>query len=709
MIAVSAYSIALNCGWQSYLAYSLGYVQWTLWNFMLLTLVCLAHNGSIWKGKTKSKKLKKNDKKIKSTAASTAAAAAAAAADDDDEEKEPEPELQQPVTALVMDAPIRVHLPKLFFWGLLQAMLTISLVKFSVNGYGTTCLDSGDLICPPLSNFAVVGLIVRIFVIWGYFATYCYFAWRTDRDLKLRPYTEMRMARMVFGIQHEQVAPVVATFSLCSTLLLSIEPQSCWTFVQTWMGVVPLQAMGTMMAGSLCFYFMPKKPGSAEEVLQTWLQEYAWSEKQVPEAVRRRNAKLAGSSTLAEKPMFCIETAIKMLYYAKFAYNVTEKSVVDGGDNSGSSGGADAVAKEEEAEVQDQKQNAKTNEAIADLELGEDAPKSQVFGNVAFAKSMYNLTNAEIFYEESTDTKAIMLWGNNTLVVAFKGTSSFENALTDINILKTIHPPQRTAPMSAFWGLKLLPALVRVHKGFLAAWTSNGFDQRVLAKVNQIVNEEFSYPDPESNTSATNGSSPVTIYVTGHSLGGALATLAAHAIKTAHPNARMTVYTFGSPRVGNKPFAYEYNNLISTHFGCISGQDPVSRQPKGWYKRVGDRVLIDNLGNIIVRPTYLEMHLINRMTPKVIDHMIPTYRLSFMRAIKMQVASWKGEEGQEARELAREIDLNKALLGVNLTEADLVDSISVPMTLEQVYKNMEFSRKELGSKRMQSKKLSKGA
>jgi len=77
---------------------------------------------------------------------------------------------------------------------------------------------------------------------------------------------------------------------------------------------------------------------------------------------------------------------------------------------------------------------------------------------------------------------------------------------------------------------------------------------------------------------------------------------------------------------------------------------------------------------------------------KVIDHMIPTYRLSLMRAIKLQVSHWKGEEEEEARELARGLDLNKALLGVHLSESELEKSDLVPMTLEQVQKNKE-SRK----------------
>ena len=72
--------------------------------------------------------------------------------------------------------------------------------------------------------------------------------------------------------------------------------------------------------------------------------------------------------------------------------------------------------------------------------------------------------------------------------------------------------------------------------------------------------------------------------------------------------------------------------------------------------------------------------------------MIAAYRLSLMRAIKMQVSRWKGEEGDEARELAQGIDLNKALLGVHLSESELENPDLAPMTLEQVQKNTE-SRK----------------
>jgi triacylglycerol lipase len=41
------------------------------------------------------------------------------------------------------------------------------------------------------------------------------------------------------------------------------------------------------------------------------------------------------------------------------------------------------------------------------------------------------------------------------------------------------------------------------------------------------------------------------IFVTGHSLGGALATFAAADIKRSIGSSKITIYTYGSPRTGN--------------------------------------------------------------------------------------------------------------------------------------------------------------
>jgi predicted lipase len=68
----------------------------------------------------------------------------------------------------------------------------------------------------------------------------------------------------------------------------------------------------------------------------------------------------------------------------------------------------------------------------------------------------------------------------------------------------------------------------------------------------------------------------VLLLLAGHSLGGALAQLAAHDIATAAAKQGLTVsvgcYTFGAPRVGNHAFANEYNKLVPHTWHIINDQ-----------------------------------------------------------------------------------------------------------------------------------------
>lgn len=65
--------------------------------------------------------------------------------------------------------------------------------------------------------------------------------------------------------------------------------------------------------------------------------------------------------------------------------------------------------------------------------------------------------------------------------------------------------------------------------------------------------------------------------VQGHSLGGALATLAAFDIRkqlisSKQKNVRVVCYTFAAPRTGNYAFAREYNAMISDTWSLINDQ-----------------------------------------------------------------------------------------------------------------------------------------
>ena len=96
----------------------------------------------------------------------------------------------------------------------------------------------------------------------------------------------------------------------------------------------------------------------------------------------------------------------------------------------------------------------------------------------------------------------------------------------------------------------------RVHKGFLGALDT------LWAAMEPAVNA----------ASAANPLKP--IYVTGHSKGGAIANLAALRIKTALPNASVSVTTIAAARPGDATFQAYYDQVIS-HSTRFEYQDDI--------------------------------------------------------------------------------------------------------------------------------------
>ncbi|OQR98730.1 hypothetical protein THRCLA_06685, partial [Thraustotheca clavata] len=145
-------------------------------------------------------------------------------------------------------------------------------------------------------------------------------------------------------------------------------------------------------------------------------------------------------------------------------------------------------------------------------------------------------------YDKGTDTHCLVLQGESKIIFAFRGTASKANVKTDFEIALDPHPWPASEP-----GVNSGYA----HRGFLAAY--NTIRSRVHETLKGVFAEYKLY-----------GYSPEThlqIYTTGHSLGGALATIAALDLKlTFHQ--RIIMYNFGSPRVGCHNFAAYFNKEV---------------------------------------------------------------------------------------------------------------------------------------------------
>ena len=141
------------------------------------------------------------------------------------------------------------------------------------------------------------------------------------------------------------------------------------------------------------------------------------------------------------------------------------------------------------------------------------------------------------------DTEAFIAYNAAAFVLGFRGTSSLPDALTDIKI-KLIDDPASKG---------------KIHEGF-----KTGLDK---------VWKEVWHTMGRKRRSRT-------LWVTGHSLGGALALTATARLCLEKRQTVNGLYTFGQPRVGNPAFTEACNKIFGNrYFRFVHNNDVVPRVP----------------------------------------------------------------------------------------------------------------------------------
>jgi Lipase (class 3) len=169
-----------------------------------------------------------------------------------------------------------------------------------------------------------------------------------------------------------------------------------------------------------------------------------------------------------------------------------------------------------------------------------------------------------------------------------------------LQVLQCAHPPQRE-----FRG-----RVPRVHSGFHACWHGSSVREPVL----QCICDAAAARTDSSKDAAAAAAEGMRVLACGHSLGGAIASLAAmDAVRECGVDSqRVVCYTFGCPRIGNHAFAGDYETAVPDTWHVVNDQDVVVHGMKlwGWYKRNGHRVIVNKEGSLIVRPSHLELSLL---------------------------------------------------------------------------------------------------
>lgn len=195
--------------------------------------------------------------------------------------------------------------------------------------------------------------------------------------------------------------------------------------------------------------------------------------------------------------------------------------------------------------------------------------------------------------DEATDTYALLTRNSSHLFVAFRGSCTARNVLTDIDFEDD---GEATATYARNCGLP--SDSMALHRGFLEAYRA------LRPALVRAIEAEL-----DASDGAVEGSgSSLGLVLTGHSMGGAMAMLAALDLGRHSERLRpVTTYTFAAPRVGDARFARLFSQTFpsaASHWALQAEADAVPHLPfKAWgfEHPQGVAVISDEAGSCLRR------------------------------------------------------------------------------------------------------------
>ncbi|XP_061362664.1 phospholipase A(1) DAD1, chloroplastic-like [Gastrolobium bilobum] len=193
----------------------------------------------------------------------------------------------------------------------------------------------------------------------------------------------------------------------------------------------------------------------------------------------------------------------------------------------------------------------------------------QLPGWVDKAPSWVGTQSSYVGYVAVCDNKEeIKRLGRRDVVIAFRGTTTCLEWLENLRANLTHIPCNTNNIMSSENGVPM------VESGFLSLYTSAATTNPSFVSLQEMVRQEI------HRILQTYGGAPLSLTITGHSLGAALATLTAYDIKTSFPRPPLvTVISFGGPRVGNRSFRQSLEKQGTKVLRIVNSDDVITKMP----------------------------------------------------------------------------------------------------------------------------------
>ena len=218
----------------------------------------------------------------------------------------------------------------------------------------------------------------------------------------------------------------------------------------------------------------------------------------------------------------------------------------------------------------------------------------------------YGLELVKWIEHKKSDTQGFVAIKDKSIYVVWRGSESKKDFQNDASIDK----------------VPFINEGEKVHIGFKYCWES-------------VVGDTYNAID----TALENlQGEAIDIIVSGHSLGGAVATLYAYSIKNHYPHYNVKSLTIGSPRVGNKVFKENYDKSGIDTLRIVHNNDLVTHTPYIRFYHVNYQVRLDTNGNKLQNDGSLKslwLYLRSLFSGKTIkDHMGDGYLKALENWIK---------------------------------------------------------------------------
>ncbi|CAM9414270.1 unnamed protein product, partial [Laminaria digitata] len=238
------------------------------------------------------------------------------------------------------------------------------------------------------------------------------------------------------------------------------------------------------------------------------------------------------------------------------------------------------------------------------------------------------------------DTEAFVVANDDVILVVFRGTKELTDWITNLSI--------RTRNIPKSWGLSEEDC--DVHRGFddgvNTVWDGvEGMHQ----KIKTLYEEKGKRRK---------------LYIAGHSLGGALATVAAARLAFVDDMNIAGMYTIGSPRVFDTEFAAHFDSKVNhgtllkdKYFRCRNNNDIVPRIVPSPYCHVGTEIYLDRFGAVAT----------TSWTDRLLGRLSSTFRLSFIDGVN-------DHSGSEYIRLFKQLVINSKMSLFDKTKSVVLDA-----------------------------------